>query len=224
MICVKSQIVPTKKFAVVRLSYDSDDYRSMRASEDAKLAAISPPISDDKPLLVLMRAGDKEAFRALHQRHARAVFFYAFSIVRESDFAEEVTQETWLTFWARRNSISPMTTSVLPWLLVTARHKSLNRLAKARKDRLSVSFDEAMATPDMTLAGVVVPVSDLVLFVESLIESMPEIDRKIYELCVRNGDSYDAAASSLGITHGSVRNRVYRIRKSLRSAIAENGE
>jgi RNA polymerase sigma-70 factor, ECF subfamily len=54
----------------------------------------------DTSALALARAGNREAFRALVERHSHAVFRVAYRITRNEEDAEDVVQETFLKAYA----------------------------------------------------------------------------------------------------------------------------
>ena len=47
-----------------------------------------------------------------------------------------------------------------------------------------------------------------------------EVDREIFRMCMLDGLVYKQAAAQLGLTHGSVRNRLSRLRRQLRIALS----
>lgn len=95
----------------------------------------------DEELIRLARRGDRGAFSALFERHARAVYLYAWSMLREDRDAEDVTQEVFVVAWRRLAGIRILETSTLPWLLVTKRNLSRNAL---RARRAPLSLDESL--------------------------------------------------------------------------------
>lgn len=175
---------------------------------------------DDIELLVHIRDGSNDALTQLFRRHARAVFALAYSRLRDPSEAEEVVQDTFILFWERRHSIVMASASALPWLLATARYKSLARsksLARRRTDSLE-ERNLVSAADDGPAA--IVETRVLEDFLAGIVEALPEIDRKIYELCVAGGLSYAEAASTLGITHASLRGRLTRLRSRLRGELS----
>ncbi len=54
------------------------------------------PSTADDVLFLRLRAGDRNAFAVLVQRHAGALLRFAQSLVRDKSVAEEVVQDTWL--------------------------------------------------------------------------------------------------------------------------------
>ena len=181
-------------------------------------------LTSDVELLRMLPPRDAQSFRKLYDRHVQAVYLYALSIVRSHADAEDVCQEVWVVLWTKRSRVVLLGQSVLPWLLVTARFKALKRSESLRR------HDHLPLRPDLMLASqandpeVSVEYSELGEHLRSIVSSMSQIDKEIYELCVQQGKSYESAARALGSSSGAVRNRLSRVRKRLRSGVVEMGE
>lgn len=166
-------------------------------------------------------ANDQRSFEALYRRHARATFVVSLSILRDSNVAETVAQETWLALWRRRNAVRIHGESLLPWLLVTSRNLSLKYL-RDNKSRLNDRvIDVATAVAIHTDPLVAVEQQDLRSFIDRELRTLSAIDRSIYELCLVEGVSYEAAAHKLQITASAVKNRLFRIRGRLKKSLTE---
>lgn len=178
----------------------------------------------DVRLLRAPSTGGARSFRRLYDRHVKSVYLYTLSIVKSPSDAEDVCQEVWITLWASRTRIVFVGDSVLPWLLVTARHKSLKRSESMRRRNHAPLGDELLPGSRAADPEAQLQLSLLSDHVENLLASMPQIDQDIYELCVERGASYESVARTLGKSHGVVRNRLSRVRKRLRSSLIEMNE
>lgn len=59
----------------------------------------------------------------------------------------------------------------------------------------------------------------LIVQVNTFVSELSDVDQAIYELCMLNDFTYEAAARKLGITHGAVRNRLSRLKKTLQNRL-----
>jgi RNA polymerase sigma-70 factor (ECF subfamily) len=175
----------------------------------------------DVGLLRRVGAKDSEAFDVLYERHVRTVYRAALARVRSVPDAEEITQETFVTLWRRAASVQ-LNESLLPWLLATARYVALNRM---RSDAARAAH---LAETDLETKPDAAPGPDdryeqsrLAAAIAAAVAGLSESDQAIYRLCIEDGLGYAEAAAQLGLTHGAVRNRLSRVRRSLRTELKD---
>jgi RNA polymerase sigma factor (sigma-70 family) len=182
--------------------------------------------SDERALFSKVQAGDRESFRALFRIHMRSVYWAAFGVLQSRADAEEVMQDAFMTMWDKRVSIELVGESTLPWLVTTARYLALNRRRaedRRRRDPLDPDaelIDRALG-PDSVLGpeGAALA-SEARQHIEEVMAQMPLVDQEIFWLCLVGDLSYKQAARQLGISHGSVRNRLSRLKMRLRSELS----
>lgn len=95
------------------------------------MAAGYTPSPAERVLLARITAGDEEAFLALYRCHAPVVLGLLVRMLGERGAAEDILQEVFFTLWQRRAGLDPGAASALPWLLVVARHRALDRVRSA---------------------------------------------------------------------------------------------
>jgi RNA polymerase sigma factor (sigma-70 family) len=162
-------------------------------------------------------------FATLFDRHVRAVYNHCFRLCGTWADADDVTQQTFLTAWRRRDDVRLSNESALPWLLTVAtfaarsHHRSSRRwLAATRREPpspASFSVDDSLADD---VAGRVDDERRMRV-VRRAVNRLPRGQREALALCVWAGVSYRDAAEQLGITEASVRSRVSRARATLAS-------
>jgi len=177
---------------------------------------------DEHDLVRRVRAGDDEAFAVLFDRHGGTVFRYAWGLADVRSDVDDLVQETFLVAWRRRDALTVVGTSVLPWLLTTCRNASLNLNRQRRRVRLDELDDGVAQThgPAWYRKLEHDAAIEQLAHVQDAIDALPEIDRRLCELCLIEGRSYDEAATLLGLTPASARKRIQRSRTRLRAARA----
>lgn len=85
----------------------------------------------DAELLDGIRAGQREAFEGLYEKHKTAIFKTALAVTGDRQTAEEVLQDTFLRAFAHADSVDP-SAPLSPWLHRIALNLSANRLARKR--------------------------------------------------------------------------------------------
>lgn len=176
----------------------------------------------DVDLLALVSRDDPHAFGVLYDRHLSAVYRYALSIVRVIADAEDVTQEVFILAWSKGGDVRIVDRSLLPWLLATTRLTSLNRV-RSRSRRREDDLDGDLATsPDPRFSPEAeIQRQALAEAIEAAVSELTEKDQVLFSLCIDEGLSYTDAARALGTTHSSVRNRLSRLRQTLRARLSE---
>ena len=159
----------------------------------------------------------KSDFDSVFAQHGSAVLRYAWRLTRNSDDAEELVQETFLTLWSKRRSLQIVGDSLLPWLLVTCRNHSGN-LARRRKRHEAAELDVDIPSQSSASGSAA---SELE-WVMAEIASMSPLDRDVCRLCLIEGVPYKDAAALLGITPSTIAKRVERARRHLKSIRSES--
>jgi RNA polymerase sigma-70 factor (ECF subfamily) len=172
--------------------------------------------SSDLSLLAALHGGDRASFHELYRRHAPSVLRYAWRLVSDSYEAEELVQETFITFWAKRRSIDVPGASVLPWLLVTCRNHGANAQRKRARNHADQIDAEVVASSNDQSS------SDTLRWVLKAVEAMNPVDQQLCRKCLIEGVPYREAATQFGTTAGTVAKRIERIRKHLRAVRAAN--
>lgn len=178
-----------------------------------------PHVADDRADLAAAAAGDRAAFHRIYERHVRVVYRHAFSLVSSRSEAEEATQDVFTTLWAKIDRVVIADRSLLPWLLTTSRFVCLNRRRAATR-RALLHREGLVALPaDPVSTEDRVRVKMLRAAIDEALAELSEDDYTLYLLCIEEGLSYEEAARSMGVSHGSVRNRLSRLRARLRDAL-----
>ena len=166
-----------------------------------------------------MRGGDREAFRTLFRRHQRAVYWAAFSVLGSGPDSEEVLQDAFLTLWTKRAVIELAGESAAPWLVVTARHLARNRRrAQLRRPHTALDDGADLAADGPTPESVAIA-DEALRHIHAVIATLPDVDQRIFALCLVEDLTYEQAARRLGVTHATVRTRLSRLKRRLRDEL-----
>ena len=180
------------------------------------------PPGTDRAKLQAVQRGDREAFSELYEEHVRDVYRYALRMLRDTTGAEDITQDVFTLAWIKRAEIIIVDVSLLPWLLVTTRNLSLNRL-KRRSYAVALDGSEEPVDPRPGPEAAFLD-HQLGASIQAAVERLSDSDQKLYRLCLVDELSYQDAAHALGTTTGSVRNRLTRLRRALRISLTTHNE
>lgn len=96
--------------------------------------AVSVPTSMPTPqeeefCMAAIAAGDARAYRAVMDAYMTDIFRFSYSLVANTDLAEEITQETFVRLWTKGRSWRP-TGRIKSWLLAIAHNLCMNELGR----------------------------------------------------------------------------------------------
>lgn len=167
----------------------------------------------DEAIVRAMASGDKSALARAFDRYAPTLTRYAWALVDDRQDVEEVVQDAFLTLWQRAATLELPADTVLPWLLVVCRNHAFNAGRKRTKHRAD-ELPETVAAP-----GDHDEAAERLRWVRAEIAALPDLDRRICELCLLEGYSYTEAAGLLGLSVGAVTQRVSRSRRRLKKVV-----
>lgn len=170
----------------------------------------------DADLWARSRAGDRDAFGLLFERHAKLIYNYGFRRIGNRETAQDLLSMVFLEAWRRRDKELPAE-KVLPWLygiatnVVRHQHRSDRRYAAALSRLPTVQ-----AEPDF--AGGANEHLDYERQAQEALRRLrilPSREQDVFVLCVGMELSYEDAAVALGVPVGTVRSRLSRARARL---------
>lgn len=160
-----------------------------------------------------MLKGNEHAFESIYVRCSPSVYRFAFHMTRNSEAAQEITQETFIFLMTRAKAFDPERGSLLCFLLGVARN-----LAR-RRNTVPALFESLQAADGAVSAG-----SDIgfdldrreqISAVRDAIAALPPRYREVVILCELEELDYAAAAQIVGCPTGTVRSRLHRARNML---------
>jgi RNA polymerase sigma factor (sigma-70 family) len=190
-------------------------------SEDWNRSVLTGHSGDMRPadeiLWARVRADDPQAFGALFERHARAIYNYCFRMTGSWATAEDLLSTVFLEAWRRRHK-ELSKGLVLPWLYGIAANVVRNHQRSERRFSFAVRrISPESPEPDFSEAA------DGRLDDERqmrralvLLDKLPRRAQDVFVLCAWMKLSYEDAAQALDLPVGTVRSRLSRARTQLR--------
>jgi len=167
-------------------------------------------------LVAGLRAGDPDAFEAVHAAHHARLYNFLARLSRRRDVAEDLLEETWLRLIAHASRLAP-DTRLAPWLYAVARNLFYSYCRSRAMDEESATgliglwpggtpqpspFEEAAA-------------EELARRVERALASLPAIYREALLLVGVEELSPSEAARICGVSPEALRQRLSRARNML---------
>ena len=199
---------------------------SLTTPPDERLTERMSDAEADAQAVAAVRAGDGEAFRALLERHGRAVFRLAFRMTGNEHDAEDVVQETFLRAYRRLADFEERA-QFGSWLHRIAANCAYDLLrGRARRSARFAPLDAEGELPeaptedpgaDRLLAG-----GEVRQRVKVAMARMSDLERSAFTLRHLEGLTTAEIASALGLPADAAKQSVFRAVRKVREALAEH--
>jgi len=191
------------------------------------MSALKSKAQTDTLLIERFRKGDDSAFEEIISQYWDLVFSRVYSLLKNRQDAEEVTQDTFVRAMRGLDKFRGEA-SLSTWIYQIATNLARNRYWYwwRRKRDQSVSFDlevgedGGMTLHDVLPAGGESPndaalTQEFVDQVATKLNSLTESHREVLLLRNRDGLAYEEISERLGISLGTVKSRIARARERL---------
>ncbi|MTD53908.1 RNA polymerase sigma factor [Amycolatopsis pithecellobii] len=179
----------------------------------------------DGELWYLISYGDHDAFAALYDRHAQAIWNYACRLAGSSPAAEDLLATTFMTAWQRRREVRLIRDSALPWLYtVTA---NLSRQEHRRRRRFLRIAPKLVSEPTPDHAEKISDdnaVRQRLHRVLAAIDELPPAEQEAVKICLLGEMTTADAAELLGVSETGIRSRLSRARARLHKLTEDTNE
>jgi len=177
----------------------------------------------DSALVVAIGRWREDALAEAFRRHAGAVYGLARRVLGDAASAEEVVQEVFLRLWSKPDSYDPARGSLRAYLLAQSHGRAVDLLRSDSSRRRREERDAARSAE----AGYDIEreVGDLVVseHIQSVVQDLPEDERRAIELAYFGGHTYREVAALLAQPEGTVKSRIRSGLKRMRSRMVDAG-
>lgn len=143
--------------------------------------------------------------------HCQAMYRAAFSIMRNTEDAEDVVQDTLTKLWNNRNRVTGQTQS---YYVAAARHTAIDAI---RRRHITADLDsEALQISEIAHADTLMQGEDVTRIFRQALNSMPANTSKVMSLRVFSECSLEEIEQITGLSSGNIRTLLSRARKRLR--------
>jgi RNA polymerase sigma factor (sigma-70 family) len=198
---------------------------AMRIGSVASGMAEDLSAARDRQLVRRIEGGDEEAFRSLFASYAPSAMALAVRVVRQTQLAEEIVQEAFLTLWRNPGVFDERRGSVKAWLMTIVHHRAVDvvrreEAQRRRSDEMVVGIREETEDPtDAVVEAVTAPAEREA--VRIALRSLPDDQREVLELMYFGGLSQSQVAEKTGAPLGTVKSRALLGMRRMRSMVEE---
>lgn len=168
-------------------------------------------------MVAALKQGDSSVFSALFNDYHRKVYLYVLSKSHSSYIAEEATQITFIKLWDYRHQLDE-TEPVSRLIFHMAKTTTIDLLRKeANKGKLLKQ--DGLFTTDTRDISDVMEAREMLSRVRQVVEQMPPVRRKVFELSRYEFKSYKEIAAQLSLSVKTVENHMSLAINQLRNFI-----
>ena len=183
----------------------------------------------DATLVEQALAGSQDAYRALVERHSRAVLTLVARMVRDQGVAEELAQDAFVKAFGALRSFDP-SYKFSNWILRIAHNVAIDHLRKARPPIVSIDDDASGREMADVLADRREPSAfdralrrDFRDDLDAALATLRPEFRRLIVLRYLEDMSYEDIAEVVGLPLGTVKSHLHRARAALGRLLAESG-
>ena len=167
---------------------------------------------------------DKELEKIYNEAY-RAVYWTAFSLLKNEADAEDVVQDTFVTLIESYDTIEDKS-KVTAWLKKIAANKCLNRLTRTKTDAMEDEFfEDVEAVPEDFLPDSIIESEDARrIIMEIISKSLSDEIRRTLILFYFDEMSTKKIAEALGVPEGTVRRRLNFARNKIKKEVEKYEE
>lgn len=164
--------------------------------------------------------GNQLAFKQLYDLHVREVFNLAIHILKETKYAEEIVQDTFMEIWKHRERID-VEGNIATYLYVICRNKSFNKLKELKRRHALFDSLTDYSNEKGFLQEDIQEAQDLKEILELIIDRLPPRQQAIFRLCRLEGFAHKEVAEQLGISVQTVKNQMVTALRFVREELSK---
>jgi RNA polymerase sigma-70 factor (ECF subfamily) len=171
--------------------------------------AATPGGADLTRLLARTARGDHDAFAAVYDEAAPALFGTVRGVIRDPFLAEEVTQEVFLEVWRQSARYEESAGSPLGWLMTIAHRRAVDRVRAAEaSSRRDATYGHRTREVDHDQTAEAATASLEARRVRAALGTLTEAQRDAIELAYFGGYTHTEVAGLLDLPLGTAKTRI----------------
>lgn len=169
----------------------------------------------EQEIILKVTNGDTDAFEFLVKKYEKQMFVMVANLLKMPDRVEDIVQDVFVNAYKHIKKFDPDMGQFSTWIFRIARNKCLNEI-KRKKER---SLTEAYDTPEKENPEKDLIHKELLIKLEKSLDRLPYKHKVVFVLAELQGLSYEEIAQIEQTNIGTVKSRLFRARKKLRSIL-----
>jgi RNA polymerase sigma-70 factor (family 1) len=130
-------------------------------------------VLSDHELTTLLKKGEAAAFEEIYNRYWDKLFYMAHRITKSAETAEEITQDTFLLLWTKRETLTIV--SLKQYLAAMLRYEVYRSLAKSKKQEV---YEKEIRENNLTYVSIENDIEN-----KLLLEIITQLTNRLSEKC-----------------------------------------
>ncbi len=175
---------------------------------------------NNEAVTALLAKRDAATFEQVFKEHFKRLHAYAFTILQDSEAAEEMVQQVFFRLWERNERLN-IGSSITAYLYRAVHNESLNHL-KHQKVKAAHQLQVAYRMKnEVEPSGKKIQLKELKQQLQTALNALPEQCRLIFQLSRFEELKYREIADRLGISVKTVENQMGKALRLLRVSLAD---
>ncbi len=162
---------------------------------------------------------EKEVLESIYSLYYQDLYLYAFSLCRNHSLTEDIVSDT---FFKALVSLPDKHTNIKYWLMTVCRNLIYDYYNKQKRINDIPVEEMNISIEDETLAKLIKEEQSARIYYAIL--QLPDVYREVIYMYYFMEMSGEVIANTLNISHGNVRNILYRARIKLKKKLEEESE
>ncbi|WDF79921.1 RNA polymerase sigma-70 factor [Mucilaginibacter sp. KACC 22773] len=178
---------------------------------------------NDIVLCERLMGGDVDAYKQIYDKYHSQLYYYALRFLKMPELAEDVIHDVFLKLWEIREQLKPEY-GIAGYLYKITRNqvfKLIKKIAAETELRAKVIsiIEEQAIESEADLQW-----NEYAGLLGGAVEQLPPQCKKVFNLCRREGKTYDEAAQILGISKHTVKEHMMAAMKSIKKYFRQNAD
>lgn len=175
---------------------------------------------ENTEILAGLKNSDKQVFEQLFRSCYVPLCNYAAGIVSDKDEAEDIVQQTMITFWEKRETIE-ITTSVKLYLYRAVHNQALNKIRHDKVRQVYSKDVQSAGEQESEAASGKILQQEMQAKIAEAINQLPDQCRTVFQLSRFENLKYLEIANHLGISVKTVENHMGKALRLMRISLKD---
>jgi len=177
-------------------------------------------LHNDVELTSLLQNGNEEAFTEIYNRYWDKLYYIAHKLLKDTNVAEEIVQEVFLTLWKKKNTL--VIQSLPSYLAAMARYSVYHYLANEKKCK--VKEDNVALLNVAAISEINVDHKILLQIITELSNKLPEKCRLVFQYNKLHDQSLADVAQMLNMSQKTAEGHLTKALRIIRTNLGATSE